>query len=156
MHRFDEVSGDVGKGGQKEVSKIVALESAAGVESILKQPAEQSFVLGEGHHAITNVAGREDTVFAAKAAGAAAVIRNGDNGGQISDGTLQCRERVMAGRHEVFQAAQESGEAGAAAESDNIQTASDGLVFPTHAHSRKREARTAWRTPSVSAAMLSK
>ena len=42
---FREIAGNVGKSGKEEVAEIVADEAAAGVKAILKEVAEQSFVL---------------------------------------------------------------------------------------------------------------
>src|SRR5216684_6685832 len=44
-NRFREVAGDVGQRGEEEVAEVVADEAAAGVKAILKEVAEQSFVL---------------------------------------------------------------------------------------------------------------
>src|ERR1700722_2324899 len=83
---FGEISGDVSKGGEKQVAEIVADEAAAGVEAILEEPAEKSFVLAESDHAIANVTRRKDAVFAAQAAGAATVIGGGGDGGGAGGG----------------------------------------------------------------------
>ena len=83
-----EIAGDVSESGEKEVAEIVADEPAARVESILEEAAEESFVLAERDHAIANVARRQDAIFAAEAAGTAAVIGNGDNRSEAGDGMV--------------------------------------------------------------------
>ena len=86
---FGEIAGDVRQRGEKQIAEIVADEAAAGVKAILEEAAEQSFVLRERDHAVANVAGRQDAVFAAQAAGTAAVVGDGDDGGEArrSDGS---------------------------------------------------------------------
>jgi len=44
-NRFREIAGDMGKSGEEEVAEIVADEASAGAKAILKEVAEQSFVL---------------------------------------------------------------------------------------------------------------
>ncbi len=102
---FGEIAGDVGECGEEEIAEIVADETAAGVEAILKEAAEKSFVLRKGDHAVADVAGRQDTIFAAQAAGAAAVIGDGDDGGEVGDGMVRGGGFVAAARDELFQAA---------------------------------------------------
>ena len=82
---FGEIAGDVSESGEEEIAEIVADESAAGVKAILEEAAEESFVLAESDHAIADVAGRKDAIFAAQAAGTAAVVGDGDDGGEIGD-----------------------------------------------------------------------
>jgi len=105
---FGEVAGDVSEGGEEEVAEIVANEAAAGVEAILKEAAEKGFVLAEGDHAVADVAGREDAIFAAEAAGAAAVVGDGDDGGEAGDRVFAF-DFVAAAGDEIFEAAQQSG-----------------------------------------------
>ena len=85
---FGKIAGDMGERGQEKIAEIVADEAAAGVKAILKEAAEQGFVLRERDHAVANVAGRKDAIFAAQAAGAAAVVGDGDDGGEVRDGML--------------------------------------------------------------------
>ena len=85
-NRFGEIAGDVGERGKKEIAEVVADQAASGVETILEQAAEQGFVLGKRDHAIANIARGKNAIFAAQAAGAAAVIGDGDDGGEIRNG----------------------------------------------------------------------
>ena len=100
-----KIAGNVGERGKKQIAKIVAGQPASGAETILEQSAEQRFVFGQRHHAIANVAGRKDTIFAAQAAGAATVIGDGDDCGQIDDGPLRGRVWIVARNDMQFQSA---------------------------------------------------
>jgi len=118
---FGEIAGDVGERGKEEVTEVVADETAAGVEAILKQAAEESFVLAESDHAVADVAWREDAIFAAQAAGAATVVGDGDDCGQTRDRVFTL-DFVAAARDKIFEPAQQGGKACAAAESDDIES----------------------------------
>ncbi len=99
------------------------------MKTILEQPAKQRFIFRKSHHAVTDVAGRKDAVLAPQAAGAAAVIGDGNDGGKISDGALGAGVFVSAADDEFFEAAKERGKAGAAAESDDAEAAGKSLRF---------------------------
>ncbi|MCU1241671.1 MAG: hypothetical protein JWO71_2397 [Candidatus Acidoferrum typicum] len=43
-HGFGKIASDMREGGEKEVSEVVADKTAAGMEPILKQPAQQSLI----------------------------------------------------------------------------------------------------------------
>ena len=126
-NRFSEIAGDVGERGEEEVAEVVAAETASGLESILKEAAEESFVLGERDQAIANVAGRKNAIFAAQAARAAAVVGDGDNRGEIGDRACEGRLFVAAPDDVILQATKKSGKSGAAAESDNTEGAGSPL-----------------------------
>ena len=102
---FGEIAGDVRERGEEKIAEIVADESAAGVEAVLKEAAEEGFIFRKRHHAIANVAGRKDAILAAQAAGAAAVIGDGDDGGEIGDGTFGAGALVDAADDEFLEAA---------------------------------------------------
>jgi hypothetical protein len=112
----------VREGGEKEITEIVTHQAPPGMKAILKQAAEKSFVLGQGHHAIADVAGRKDTILAAKAPRAAAVIGNGNDGGEAVDGLELAGGFVAAARQELLKAPQQGGKARAAAERDDVET----------------------------------
>src|SRR4029434_1017069 len=97
---FREIAGNVRERGEKEVAEIMSFQPVARAETKLKQPAEQRFVFGEGHHAVADVPRGEDTILAAQAAGAAAVVGDGDDCGEVHDGALCGRIGVVA-RHNV-------------------------------------------------------
>jgi hypothetical protein len=126
---FGEIAGNMGEGGEKEIAKIVADEPAAGVEAILKEAAEEGFIFRKSDHAIANVAGREDAIFAAEAAGTAAVIGDGDDGGKIGDGAFRAGLFAGAGDDEFLEAAEKSGEASAAAEGHDAEAAGESVWF---------------------------
>jgi hypothetical protein len=119
---FGEITGDVGESGEEEIAEIVAAEATAEVETVLEKLGEQGFVFGEGDQAVADVAGREHAIFAAEATGAATVIGNGDNGGQIDDRALGGGLLIAAANDVLLEAAEKRGKSGAAAESDDTQT----------------------------------
>src|SRR5260370_1018818 len=112
-------AGDVDASCEEKIAEIVADEAASRVKTILEQSVEKGFIFRKSHHAVANVAGREDAILAAQAAGAAAVIGDGDDGGEIGDGTLGAGVLVGAADDVVLEAAKQRGQSGAAAESDN-------------------------------------
>ena len=65
---FGKIAGHMGESGEEKIAEIVAAQAAPRMKTILEKPAEKRFVLGEGDHAVANVAGREHAIFAAKAA----------------------------------------------------------------------------------------
>jgi hypothetical protein len=125
---FGEISRDVSEGGEEEVAEVVTDEAAAGVKAILKEATEEGFVLTESDHAVADVAGREDAIFAAQAAGAAAVVGDGNDGGEADNGVFGL-DFVAAAGDEIFQAAQQSGKTGAAAEGDDVESIGGALWF---------------------------
>ena len=83
----------------------------------MKKLAEQVFVPGKSDHAVADVAGRQDAIFAAQAAGAATVIRDRDDGGEIRD--RLCGTALSALGDMFLQAAQHGGKTSAASERNN-------------------------------------
>src|SRR6266478_4296860 len=126
---FSEITGNVGQRGEEKIAKIVADETAARVKTILKKAAEEGFILRKSDHAVAYVAGRENAVLAAQAAGASAVIGDGDDGGEIGDGALGAGAFVGAADDEFLETAEERGEAGAAAKSNDAEAAGQSLRF---------------------------
>ena len=91
----------------------MAFEATSGFEAVLKQARDQAFVLGERHHAVADVAGREHVELAAQTAGAAAVI---------ADGHYRCEFKMAFGGFDVaLQSSQQRGKAGSATDGDNSQ-----------------------------------
>jgi hypothetical protein len=132
LHGLGEVSGDVGEGGDEEVAEAVAFELAL-VEAEPEEAGEEVLVFGEGDHAVADVAGGQHLEVFAETAGGAAVIGDGDYGGEIADraGDGGARSRFSAVRSRgldteaaatvragdvTLEAAEECGEAGAAAD----------------------------------------
>src|SRR6266403_2627985 len=126
---FGEIAGDMRERGQKKIAEIVADETASRMKTILEETAEKSFVFRKSHHAIADVAGREDAVFAAQAAGAAAVIGDGDDGDEIGDGAFGAGVLVDTADDEFLEAAKERGKAGAASKSDYAEAAGESFRF---------------------------
>src|SRR5216684_1916935 len=127
--RFREIAGNVRERGEKKIAEVVTGEAATRVEAILEQAAEKSFILRKSHHAVADIAGREDAVLAAQATGTAAVIGDRDDGGEIGDGAF--RSGLLAGTqdHEFLEAAEERGKAGAASKSNDAEAAGKRLRF---------------------------
>ena len=132
---FGEIAGDVSERGEEEIAEVVADEAAAGVKAILEQAAEQGFVLAESDHAVADVAGRQDAIFAAQSAGTAAVVGDGDDRSEAGD-RMFAFEFVATAGDEIFEAAQKRGKAGAAAESDDVETTGELLRFRGGSFSR--------------------
>ena len=86
----------------KRLPKLWPFSPPPPCEAVLKELGEQGLVFGEGHHAVADVARREHVELAAQAAGTAAVVCHGDNGGNFN----------LTGLAGVgFQAMQEGGQA---------------------------------------------
>ena len=73
-----EVTRDFRQCGDEEVAEAVSFEAGvaglAGRKAMPKQPREQVLIVGQGHHAVAQVAGRQHVeVFAQAAAGTAIV-----------------------------------------------------------------------------------
>jgi len=108
---------------QKKISEIVADKSASRVKPVLKQPAQQRFVARERDHAVAYIAWRQNPVFAAQPAGAAAVIRDGHDRGEIGDRPFRSGRRIVAWNHVMFQSAQQRRKSRPAAQGDDAQAA---------------------------------
>jgi hypothetical protein len=124
-----KISSNVSQRGEKEIAKVVAGKATPRLEAILKEAAEQGLILRKRNHAVADVAGREDAVLAAKAAGAAAVIGDGDNSGEVGDRPLAGGMLVVAADDVFLEAAKESGETGAPSKSDDAEATNEGLRF---------------------------
>ena len=124
-----EVSGDAGEGGEEEVAEAVAFEVAVG-EAVLEEAGEEVFVLGEGDEAVADVAGGKHVEVFAEAARGAAVVGDGDDGGELADEGGEILERGVGERggaggrgDKGLESAQEGGEAGSAADGDDSKLA---------------------------------
>jgi hypothetical protein len=124
---LSKISSNVSQRSEKEIAKVVAGKAASRLEAILEEAAEQGFILRKCDHAVADVAGGEDTVLAAKAARAAAVIGDGDNGGEVGDRPLAGGMPVVAADDVLLETAKKSGETRAASEGDDAKTAGERL-----------------------------
>lgn len=97
----------------------MAAQAGAARETVLKEAAEQRFVGRQCDQTVADVAGREDVVVAAQAAGAASVVRDGDDGGQIGEG--QADKRAATATDIALETAEQRGETGATTESDDTR-----------------------------------
>jgi hypothetical protein len=57
---------------------------AAG-KTVIEKLGEELFVFGKRHQAVADIAGRKHAEITPQAAGAAALVRDGDNGSEPSD-----------------------------------------------------------------------
>src|SRR5260370_17851948 len=110
----------------------MADEAATRVDAILEKADEKGFIFRKSDHAVANVAGREDAILAAQAAGTAAVVGDGDDGGEIGDGAFNAGVLVGAADDGFLEAPEERGGAAAASESDDPESA--GKRLRTRAH----------------------
>jgi hypothetical protein len=60
----------------------MAAQSAAAGKAVIEKLGEELLILGEGHQAVADVAGRKNAEITPQAAGAAALVCDGDNGGE--------------------------------------------------------------------------
>ena len=124
-----EVSSDAGEGGEEEIAEAVTFEVAVR-EAVLEELGEEVFVLGEGDEAVADVAGGKHVEVFAQATRRAAVVGDGDDGGELADedGELLqggVGERGGAGGRgdKRLESAKERGEAGAATDGDDSKLA---------------------------------
>jgi hypothetical protein len=79
------------------------------MEAILEQAAEQRFILRQCDQAIADIARRQNAIFAAQPARAAAIVGDGDDGRKVGDG--KASEVMAPPSHVLLQAAQQRGKA---------------------------------------------
>ena len=101
-----EIACDMGERGEEEVAEIMADEAAAGVKAILKEAPQQGLVLRQRDHAVANISGRKNAIFPAKTAGAASVIGDRDDSGEIAHRPLVVGGIVTTPGHIFLKAAQ--------------------------------------------------
>lgn len=123
MNGFGKVAGDMGERGEEQVAEIVADQAAPGVKAVLEKAAEQRFVFRKRDHAVADVTRRQHAVFAAKTAGTAAIVGDGDNRGQVSDGAIAGSVAIRAKDDMLLQPTKQRGKAGASTERDHTQSA---------------------------------
>ena len=126
---FGKIAGDMSERGEEKIAKIVADQTAAGVEAVLEEAAEKRFIFRKGDHAVANVARRENAILAAQAAGAAAVIGDGDDGSKIGDGVFGAGVFAGARNDKFLEAAEQSGEASASAEGYDAEASGERVWF---------------------------
>jgi hypothetical protein len=120
-----EVAGHFNEGGDEKVAEVVAFEFAAGAEAVLEEAGDEPLVLGERDHAVTEVAGGEHFEVLTETSARAAVVGDGDDGGEVADpdtsGVFGIEKGAGAGVGDdvVFESTEKSGQAGAAADGDD-------------------------------------
>ncbi len=118
---FSKIAGDVRESREEKIAEVVATQAATGVKTILEQAAQKRFVFRKGDHAVANVTRGKHAIFPAQAAGASAIVGDGDNGGEISDGPFESGVLIAAANYMFLQSAQQCGQAGASTERYNAQ-----------------------------------
>lgn len=83
-------------------------ESASGMKAVLKEPAEKSFVFRECDHAVANVAGWKNAVFAAESPGAAAIISDCHNRREVGYGPVRIGMLVAAADYVLLESPKKS------------------------------------------------
>jgi len=99
------------------------------METILEKAGKKGLVFRKRHHAIANVTRRKDAVLPTQAAGAAPVIGDRDDGGEIGNGAFGAGVFVGAADHEFLEATEERREPGAASKSDDAEAVGKNLRF---------------------------
>jgi hypothetical protein len=84
--------------------------------------AEQVLILGQSDHAVANVTRWKDAIFTAKASGAAAIIGDGDDGGQVGYRPEEVGGLIAPATHVFLYAAEKGGKARAAAKRHYVET----------------------------------
>ena len=135
-----KVAGNLGERGDKEVAEVVSLERVAAAEAMGEEPGQQIFFLAERDHAVAQVAGRQHVEVLAQAAGGAAVVGDGDHGGEVGDEAGLARARLAGGADVAAQSAQQRGETGAAADGDHAQRPPEARRFRRSRAERGRRA----------------
>ena len=116
-----EVAGHLGESGDEEVAEVVAFKVAL-VEAVAEKAGDEALVFGEGDHAVAEVAGGQHVEVAAQASAGAAIVGDGDDGGQVGDEGLGGRLSEQTGVwHTQLEATQEGGEAGSSTNGDDAQ-----------------------------------
>ena len=122
-----EVAADIGQRGEKEVAEAVAVESAAG-EAVAEQLRQQLFIVGERRHAVADVAGRGHALLLAQASAGAAVVGDGDDGGEAGDEGRQRSRGRRSGDDVALESAEQGGQAGAAADGNDAESLAGMVV----------------------------
>ena len=76
-------SSDLQTAGKPVANRKVRAEAGTARKTILEEVAEQGLVGGERDQAVADITRRQNVVVAAQAAGAATIVGDGDDGGEI-------------------------------------------------------------------------
>lgn len=139
MDGFREIASDIRERGEKQIAEAVAGEASARGKTILKQFAEEILVLRKRHHAIADITGGKDSIVAAESAGAAAVVGDGDDCGEIGDGALNPAFGVA---DVLLEGAKNGGESSAAAECHDANWTDASVQTVFHGGKSRLGART--------------
>ena len=108
-----KIAGDLTERGQEQIAHAVAAQAAAHVKTKLKRAGDGRIFVRERGDTTANIAGGKNAVVAAEAAGAAAVIGDGDDGSEFGNREVA---RLAGNGSEIAKAVQDGGKSSAAAE----------------------------------------
>ena len=111
---IEAAAGNTVEGRQEQVAEALPLEGALG-EAVVEQLSHQGLHVGQGFQAVSHVPRRQHPQFLAEYAGAAAVVRHRDDGGEVVGVPLQTP--------------QHGGEARSAADGDDLRPLSAGAAI---------------------------
>ena len=100
-HGLGEVVFQMRESCKKEVAEIVSAQPVAAGKAVIEKLGEKLLVLGEGHQAVANVAGRKYAEITPQPAGASALVSDRDHGSEARDlrpklgGALGFRDVVL-------------------------------------------------------------
>jgi len=111
-----KISGDLAERGEKKIAHAVSAQAPTNVKTKLKRAGDGRIFIRKCGDATANIAGRKDAVIATEAAGAAAIVGDGNDGSEF--GNWKVTSSAGNGR-EIAKAAQDGRESGAAAEGND-------------------------------------
>ena len=82
LFRSEAPAGDAVEGRQEEIAEALALQRALS-EAVVEQLPHEGLHVGKGLQTVAHVAGGQHPQLLAQDAGAAAVVRHRDDGGEI-------------------------------------------------------------------------
>ena len=114
LHGLRKIAHHLRERHQEQVAEAVSLEAAARLKPVLEQARQQRGILAQRHHAIADVARGQHVELAPQPPGAAAVVGDGHDGGDVHRG-----RRGIHAPGVVFEPFEQRGEPGAAADGDD-------------------------------------
>ena len=93
LDRLVEVAGDAGHRGQKQIPERVPGQAFAFGEAVAEKVGDERFVVGERDQAVADVAGRQNAELFLQPSRAAAVVADGDDGGEVGGDLLEAAQQ---------------------------------------------------------------
>ena len=85
LHRQSEVAGHGGQTRKEQIAEAMSFKPFARLEAILKESREQMLVLRKRDHAVAQISGRQNVQVFTQASAGPAVIRDGNNCGEVGN-----------------------------------------------------------------------